>query len=255
MENNIVTLVAICILLAMVISSSIKVIYQYQRGVVFFLGKYFATYDGGLKLIVPGIMTMARVDMRIIALDVPAQDIITRDNVSMAVNAVVMYRVVDAEKAVLTVGDYHYNTSLMAQTTLRATIGQHEMDDVLADQEKLNARLRELLDQQADPWGIKVTSVAIKHVDLPQEMKRAMAKQAEAERERRAKIINAEGELQAAEKLLAAAEMMGRHPSTLQLRYLQTLSEIATENNSVTIFPVPIDMISSFLKNARAEKD
>lgn len=250
-----VTLIAIGILLAMVISSSIRVIYQYQRGVVFFFGKYFATYEGGLKLLLPGVMTMVRVDMRIIALDVPAQDIITRDNVSMAVNAVVMYRVVDAEKAVLTVGDYHYNTSLLAQTTLRAMIGQHEMDDVLAEQEKLNIRLRELLDLQTDPWGIKVTSVAIKHVDLPQEMKRAMAKQAEAERERRAKIINAEGELQAAEKLLAAAEMMGRHPSTLQLRYLQTLSEIATENNSVTIFPVPIDMISAFLKNARADKD
>ncbi len=250
-----VTLIAIGLLLALVISSSIRIIYQYQRGVVFFFGKYFATYDGGLKLLLPGVMTMVRVDMRVIALDVPAQDIITRDNVSLAVNAVVMYRVVDAEKAVLTVGDYHYNTSLMAQTTLRATIGQHEMDDVLADQEKLNARLRELLDQQADPWGIKVTSVSIKHVDLPQEMKRAMAKQAEAERERRAKIINAEGELQAAEKLLAAAEMMGKHPATLQLRYLQTLSEIATENNSVTIFPVPVDMISSFLKNARADKD
>ncbi len=243
------------ILLVLLVSSSIRVIYQYQRGVVFFFGKYFATFSGGLKLLLPGVMTMARVDMRIIALDVPAQDIITRDNVSMAVNAVVMYHVVDAEKAVLTVGDYHYNTSLLAQTTLRAMIGQHEMDDVLAEQEKLNLRLKELLDLQTDPWGIKVTSVSIKHVDLPQEMKRAMARQAEAERERRAKIINAEGELQAAEKLLAAAEMMGRHSSTLQLRYLQTLSEIATENNSVTIFPVPIDMISAFLKNAKADKD
>ncbi len=193
------------ILLVLLVSSSIRVIYQYQRGVVFFFGKYFATFSGGLKLLLPGVMTMARVDMRIIALDVPAQDIITRDNVSMAVNAVVMYHVVDAEKAVLTVGDYHYNTSLLAQTTLRAMIGQHEMDDVLAEQEKLNLRLKELLDLQTDPWGIKVTSVSIKHVDLPQEMKRAMARQAEAERERRAKIINAEGELQAAEKLLAAA--------------------------------------------------
>ncbi len=244
-----VTWLAIGILLFMIVSSSIKIIYEYQRGVVFLFGKYVSTYDRGIKLIVPGIMTMARVDMRVIALDVPSQDIITRDNVSITINAVVMYRVVEAEKAIIKVGDYHYNTSQMAQTTLRATVGQHELDEVLSAQDKINARLQEVLDKQTDPWGIKVTSVAIKHVDLPQEMKRAMAKQAEAERERRAKVINAEGELQAAEKLLQAAQMMGQHSTTLQLRYLQTLREIATENNSVTIFPLPIDLISAFMKN------
>lgn len=249
------TLMAAGMLVALVIASSVKIIYEYERAVVFFLGKYFATYDRGVKFIIPGLMTMVKADLRLIALDIPSQDIITRDNVSITINAVVMYRVVEAEKAVIKVGNYHYNTSLMAQTTLRATVGQHELDEVLSSQDKINARLQELLDHQADPWGIKVASVAIKHVDLPQEMKRAMAKQAEAERERRAKVINAEGELQAAEKLLQAATMMGGHPATLQLRYLQTVREIATENNSVTIFPVPIDLLSSFMNMIEKRKD
>ncbi len=242
-------LVFLLVVMAIVASSSVRIIYEYERGVTFMLGKYFATYDKGIKFIIPGLMTMVRVDMRLVALDVPPQDIITKDNVSITVNAVVMYKVMEAEKAVIKVGDYHYNTSLFAQTTLRATVGQHELDEVLSSQDKINARLQELLDHQADPWGIKISSVAIKHVDLPQEMKRAMAKQAEAERERRAKIINAEGELQASEKLMQAAEMMGRHPITLQLRYLQTLREIATENNSVTVFPLPMDIITPFLKH------
>ncbi|MBI3793581.1 MAG: slipin family protein [Nitrospinae bacterium] len=248
-----VTVIAIIVLLFMVGSSSIKVIYEYERGVVFMFGKYITTYEKGLRFLLPGVMTMVRVDMRLVALDVPAQDIITKDNVSITVNAVVMYRVMEAENAVIKVGDYHYNTSLFAQTTLRATVGQHELDDVLSAQDKINARLQELLDLQSDPWGLKIVSVAIKHVDLPQEMKRAMAKQAEAERERRAKIINSEGELQASEKLTLAAETMGRHPITIQLRYLQTLREIATENNSVTVFPLPMDLLAPFLKAAASK--
>ncbi len=249
--GNMVVAVAIVVILFMVVSSSIKIIYEYERGVVFLFGKYMATYDKGLKFLIPGIMTMVRVDMRLVALDVPSQDIITKDNVSITINAVVMYKVMEAEKAVIKVGDYHYNASLLSQTTLRATVGQHELDEVLSMQDKINARLQELLDHQTDPWGLKVSSVAIKHVDLPQEMKRAMAKQAEAERERRAKIINSEGELQASEKLAQAAEVMGRHPITIQLRYLQTLREIATENNSVTVFPLPMDLLTPFLNAAK----
>jgi regulator of protease activity HflC (stomatin/prohibitin superfamily) len=249
-----VVVVAIIVILFMVASSSIKIIYEYERGVVFLFGKYIATYEKGLRFLLPGVMTMVRVDMRLVALDVPDQDIITKDNVSISVNAVVMYKVMEAEKAVIKVGDYHYNASLLAQTTLRATVGQHELDDVLSEQDKINARLQELLDKQTDPWGLKVSTVAIKHVDLPQEMKRAMAKQAEAERERRAKVINAEGELQASEKLSQAAEVMGRHNVTIQLRYLQTLREIATENNSVTVFPFPIDLLAPFINAAKQVK-
>jgi regulator of protease activity HflC (stomatin/prohibitin superfamily) len=249
-----VTLIAVVVVVAMIASSSIKVIYEYERGVVFLFGKYFATYEKGLRFLLPGVMTMIRVDMRIVALDVPDQDIITKDNVSITVSAVVMYKVMEAEKAVIKVGDYHHNASLLSQTTLRATVGQHELDEVLSQQDKINMRLQELLDTQADPWGLKIVTVAIKHVDLPQEMKRSMAKQAEAERERRAKIINAEGELQASEKLLQAAEMMGRHPVTIQLRYLQTLREIATENSSTTVFPIPMDLFTPFMKIAESFK-
>ena len=245
-----VVVIAIIVVVLMVVSSSVKVIYEYERGVVFLFGKYLTTYDKGLKFLIPGVMTMVRVDMRLVALDVPDQDIITKDNVSISVNAVVMYKVMEAEKAVIKVGDYHYNASLLAQTTLRATVGQHELDDVLSEQDKINARLQELLDKQTDPWGLKVSIVAIKHVDLPQEMKRAMAKQAEAERERRAKVINAMGELQASEKLTQAAEVMSQQPIAIQLRYLQTLREIATENSSVTVFPLPLDMITPFVKAA-----
>lgn len=244
----ITTFLAIAILIFILIVSSVKIIMEYERGVIFVFGKYFTTYTKGLKLVIPVVMQMRRVDMRIIALDVPPQDIITKDNVSITVNAVVMYRVIEAEKAIIKVGDYHYNTAQISQTTLRAILGQSELDEVLAQQEEINARLQEVIDRQTDPWGIKVTTVAIKHVDLPQEMKRAMAKQAEAERERRAKVINALGEFQAAEKLLQAAEIMGKQPITLQLRYLQTLKEIASENNSVTVFPIPIDIFEPFKK-------
>ena len=243
-------LFALAVLALIVVASSVKIIMEYERGVIFMLGRYFATYNKGIKLVIPVIQTMQKVDMRIIALDVPPQDIITKDNVSITVNAVVMYRVMEAEKAVITVDDYHYNTAQFAQTTLRAMLGQSELDEVLANQEKINAEIQEVLDKQTDPWGIKVSSVAIKHVDLPQEMKRAMAKQAEAERERRARVINAQGELQASEKLQEAAQIMAKHPMSLQLRYLQTLQEVATENNSVTIFPLPMDLLEPFKKAA-----
>ena len=245
-----VTMYAIGILVIMFLASSIKVIMEYERGVVFFLGRYFSTYTKGLKIVIPIIQTMQRVDMRIIALDVPPQDIITKDNVSITVNAVVFYRVLEAENAVIKVDDYHYNTTQLAQTTLRSTLGQSELDEVLANQDEINSRIQQVLDKQTDPWGIKVNAVAIKHVDLPQEMRRAMAKQAEAERERRAKIINAEGELQASHKLREAAEIMGGHPVSIQLRYLQTLREIASENNSVTIFPLPMDLVGAIKKVA-----
>ncbi len=237
------------IFIVALLASSIKIIFEYERGVVFFLGSYFTTFQKGVKIVIPIIMTMRRVDMRIVAMDVPPQDIITKDNVSIKVNAVVMYRVVEADSAIIKVADYHYNTVQMSQTTLREILGQSELDEVLAEQEKLNAWIQEKLDKRTDPWGIKVTSVAIKHVDLPQEMQRAMAKQAEAERERRAKIIDAQGEHQAAEKLLMAAQKMGQHPISIQLRYLQTLREIASENNSVTIFPLPIDLIKGFMEH------
>ncbi|GMT42591.1 MAG: membrane protein [bacterium] len=243
------SMLAAGILLFMLLASSVKIIMEYERGVIFLFGKYFTTYDKGIKFVIPALMIMRRVDMRIIALDVPPQDIITKDNVSITVNAVVMYRVMEAENAIIKVSDYHYNTAQMSQTTLRAVLGQSELDEILAQQEKLNARLQELIDRQTDPWGIKVTSVAIKHVDLPQEMKRAMAKQAEAERERRAKIINSQGEFQAAENLHEAAAIMAKQPIAIQLRYLQTLKEIASENNSVTtVFPLPMDMFESFRK-------
>jgi len=239
-------LYAILVLLLVFLAVSIKIIMEYERAVIFTLGSYTSTYTKGIKIVIPAIQTMQKVDMRIIALDVPPQDIITKDNVSITVNAVVMYRVLEAEKAIIKVDNYHYNTSLLAQTTLRSILGKAELDEVLSKQEEINSNIQEILDRQTDPWGIKVSSVAIKHVDLPNEMKRAMAKQAEAERERRAKIINAEGELQASQKLLEAAQTMGGHPISIQLRYLQTLREIASENNSTTLFPIPLDIFEPF---------
>jgi len=194
---------------------------------------------------------MLRVSLRTVAMDVPPQDIITRDNVSIKVNAVVYFRVIDPNKAITEVEDYLYATSQLAQTTLRSILGMVELDDLLADRERINHELQKILDQQTDPWGIKVTMVEIKHVDLPQEMQRAMAKQAEAERERRAKIINAEGEFQAASKMVDAAKLMEPHPIALQLRYLQTLREVATERNSTTLFPIPIDLLEPFLANKK----
>ncbi|MBI2566831.1 MAG: slipin family protein [Candidatus Schekmanbacteria bacterium] len=231
-----------------IVAAALKVINEYERGVLFRLGRILPSPKlPGLRLVIPFVDRMVRVSLRLIVMDVPPQDIITRDNVSVNVNAVVYFRVVDANSAVLTVENYIEATSQLAQTTLRSVLGTVDLDELLSQREKLNAKLQELLDRHTDPWGIKVTNVEVKHVDLPTEMRRAMARQAEAERERRAKVIAAEGEFQAAQRMTDAAEIMESHPMALQMRYLQTLAEIATENNSTTIFPLPLDLIAPFL--------
>lgn len=234
--------------IAIVLFNIFKVVNEYERGVIFRLGRLVKPRGPGLVILIPGIERMRRVDLRTITFDVPPQDVITRDNVSVKVNAVIYFRVLDVNKAVVEVADYMYATSQLAQTTLRSTCGEAELDDLLVNREAINLRIQELLDAATDPWGIKVSMVEIKHIDLPPEMQRAMAKQAEAERERRAKIIAAEGEFQASERLAQAAEVIGRAPQALQLRYLQTLREIATENNSTTIFPLPLDLFRVFLE-------
>jgi len=237
------------ILAVLLVIASVKVIKEYERAVVFRLGRLLKTHKGpGIIIIIPFIDKWVRVSLRLVAMDVPPQDVITRDNVSVKVNAVLYFRVVDPNKAVTEVEDFMYATSQLAQTTLRSILGMNELDDLLSDRERINTELQNVLDTHTDPWGIKVTAVEVKHVDLPQEMQRAMAKQAEAERERRAKVINAEGEFQAAAKLIEAASLMEAHPSALQLRYLRTLREVATENNSTTLFPIPLDVISHFMK-------
>ncbi|RMF94371.1 MAG: slipin family protein [Nitrospinota bacterium] len=228
--------------------SSLRVLREYERGVIFRLGKYYKTKGPGLIIVLPLIDRMERISLRLITMDVPPQDIITRDNVSVKVNAVVYFRVMSPEDAVIKVENYLYATSQLAQTTLRSVLGQAELDELLSEREKINESLQDILDKHTDPWGIKVSTVEIKHVDLPQEMQRAMARQAEAERERRAKVINAEGELQAATRLSQAAEIISRYPSALQLRFLQTLAEVSTENNSTIVFPVPIDILAPFTR-------
>ena len=231
--------------------SSIKVIAEYERAVVFRLGRLLSKPKGpGLVIVIPLIDRYQRVSLRTVAMDVPPQDIISKDNVTIKVSAVIFFRVLDPNKAITEVEDYVYNTSQLAQTTLRSILGSVALDQLLSDREKINDDLQNVLDHQTGPWGIKVSAVEVKHVDLPENMQRAMAKQAEAERERRAKIIAAEGEAQAAEKIVEAAKMMEEHTIALQLRYLQTLREIATENNSTTLFPIPIDLIEPFLKKA-----
>jgi regulator of protease activity HflC (stomatin/prohibitin superfamily) len=229
--------------------SSVRILKEYERGVIFRLGRLVASKGPGLILLVPIIDKMQKVDLRVITHDVPPQDVITRDNVSVKVNAVVYLKVFDPNRAIVEVEDYLYATSQLAQTTLRSVIGEAELDELLAERDKINERIQIILDEATDPWGIKVSRVEVKHVDLPQEMQRAMARQAEAERERRAKIITAEGEFQAAEKITQAAEIIARHPQALQLRYLQTLVEIATENNSTTLFPIPIDLLDAFRRS------
>jgi regulator of protease activity HflC (stomatin/prohibitin superfamily) len=237
------------ILAVLFVIASIKIIKEYERAVVFRLGRLLKSHKGpGIIIIIPFVDKWVRVSLRLVAMDVPPQDVITRDNVSVKVNAVLYFRVVDPNKAVTEVEDFMYATSQLAQTTLRSILGMNELDDLLSDRERINNELQNVLDIHTDPWGIKVTAVEVKHVDLPQEMQRAMAKQAEAERERRAKVINAEGEAQAAAKLIEAATLMEAHPIALQLRYLQTLREVATENNSTTLFPIPLDVISHFMK-------
>ena len=238
----------IIIVLVVLALTAIKILNEYERGVVFTLGRFSGIKGPGLIFIFPGIQQMTRISLRTVVLDVPSQDIITRDNVSVKVNAVVYYRVIDAGNAVLQVENYYYATSQLAQTTLRGVLGKMELDDLLANRDKINVELQQILDTHTEPWGVKIANVEVKNVDLPQEMQRAMAKQAEAERERRAKIIHAEGEQQAAEKLAQASEIMSRSPATLQLRYLQTLTEIAADNNSTVIFPLPMDLMTAFMK-------
>jgi len=234
----------------MFLASAIRILNEYERAVIFRLGRIRDVKGPGLIIIIPGIDKVVKVDMRTITMDVPPQDVITKDNVSIKVNAVVYFRVIDANAAVIGVENYLYATSQLAQTTLRSVCGQVELDEILSEREKINMNLQAILDRSTDPWGIKVSLVEVKHIDLPEEMKRAMAKQAEAERERRAKVINAEGEFQAAQKLIEAASLMETQPMSLQLRYLQTLNQIASENNSTTVFPIPIDLFKPFLKLA-----
>lgn len=236
------------VLLLGLLASTFRILREYERGVVFMLGRFWKVKGPGLILIIPGLQQMVRVDLRTLVLDVPTQDVISRDNVSVKVNAVVYYRVLDAQKAIIQVEDYHSATSQLAQTTLRAVLGKHELDDMLAEREQLNNDIQQVLDAQTDAWGIKVSNVEIKHVDLDESMVRAIARQAEAERERRAKVIHAEGELQASEKLTQAAEMLGRQSGAMQLRYMQTLSNIAGDKSSTIVFPLPIELLQG-IKN------
>ena len=246
--------VAILVIAVLFLYSAIKILNEYERGVVFRLGRVIGAKGPGLILLIPVIDKMVRVDLRAVAMDVPPQDVITRDNVSVKVNAVLYFRVLDPNRAIITVENYLYATSQLAQTTLRSVCGQGELDDLLSEREKINMHIQEILDKDTDPWGIKVSKVEIKHIDLPQEMQRAMAKQAEAERERRAKVIGAEGEFQAAQKLTDAAEILSEHSIALQLRFLQTLREVASENNSTIVFPVPIDLFTPFMELAKVTK-
>lgn len=234
------------ILLIALFFSAFRILREYERGVVFQLGRFWKVKGPGLILVIPGLQQMVRVDLRTLVLDVPTQDVISRDNVSVKVNAVIYYRVLDAEKAIIQVEDYHAATSQLAQTTLRSVLGKHELDDMLAERERLNTDIQHVLDVQTDAWGIKVANVEIKHVDLDESMVRAIARQAEAERERRAKVILAEGELQASEKLMQAAQVLARQPGAMQLRYMQTLGSIAVDKNSTIVFPLPIDLLGGF---------
>ncbi|QCQ21205.1 slipin family protein [Desulfoglaeba alkanexedens] len=240
-------LITIVVLTVLFFASAIRILNEYERGVVFRLGRVIGAKGPGIIILIPLVDKMQKVSLRTVAADVPPQDVITRDNVSVKVNAVIYFRVIEPVKSIISVENYLFATSQLAQTTLRSVCGQADLDELLSDREKINATLQEILDRHTDPWGIKVAVVELKHIDLPQEMQRAMARQAEAERERRAKVIHAEGEFQAADRLREAAEIIQQNPMAMQLRYLQTLREIAAENNSTTIFPVPIDLIRPFL--------
>jgi len=242
--------IAIIIIIVFFLSTSIRILNEYERGVIFRLGRVINAKGPGLIILIPVIDKMVKVSLRLIVVDVDPQDVITRDNVSVKVNAVIYFRVVDTVKAVVEVENYQYAMTQLAQTTLRSICGQAELDELLSAREKINSQLQEILDSHTDQWGIKVATVELKHIDLPQEMQRAMAKQAEAERERRAKIINAEGEQQAAAKLAEAAQIIESHPMALQLRYLQTMREMSAEQNTTTIFPVPLDMFKPFMNLA-----
>ncbi len=238
---------AVLLLLALVAASSLRILREYQRGVVFQLGRFWRVKGPGLVVLIPGIQQMVRIDLRIVGMDVPSQDVISRDNVTLKVNAVLYFRVVDPERAVIQVADFLAATSQLAQTTLRAVLGKHTLDEMLSERERLHLDLQKILDSQTDNWGIKVTNVEIKHVDLNESMIRAIARQAEAERERRAKVIHAEGELQAAEKLAQAAEILAKQPQAIQLRYLETLTVIAADKNSTIVFPLPMDIVAPLI--------
>ncbi len=238
----------VIIFVVIVAASAIKILREYERGVIFRLGRLIGAKGPGLIFIIPGVDKLLRISLRTVTLDIPPQDVITHDNISIKVNAVVYFRVMDPNKAVVEVENYLYATSQLAQTTLRSVVGQADLDELLSQRDKINLKLQDILDKHTEPWGIKVSLVETKQVDLPENMQRAIARQAEAEREKRAKIIHAEGEFQAAEKLTQAANVISTNPTALQLRFLQTLAEISTEKNSTTIFPVPIDIISAFMK-------
>ena len=243
------------ILLLAIIISAVRILKEYERGVIFFLGRFQKVKGPGLIIVIPVIQKMVRVDLRVITYDIPTQDVISRDNVTVHVSAVLYFRVVDPERAIIQVEHYFNATSQLAQTTLRSVLGQHDLDEMLSQRDKMNADIQNILDEQTASWGIKVTNVEIKHVDLNETMIRAIAKQAEAERERRAKIIHAEGELQASEKLLQAAEVMSKNPQTLQLRYLQTLNDISNENASMIVFPLPMEIMNAFYKKPSGQDE
>jgi regulator of protease activity HflC (stomatin/prohibitin superfamily) len=243
---------ALLILAVLVLASSLRILREYQRGVVFQLGRFWRVKGPGLVILIPGIQQMVRIDLRIVVVDIPSQDVISRDNVTLKVNAVLYFRVVDPERAVIQVENFFAATSQLAQTTLRTVLGKHTLDEMLSERERLNLDLQKILDSQTDAWGIKVANVEIKHVDLNESMIRAIARQAEAERERRAKVIHAEGELQAAEKLAQAAEILARQPQAIQLRYLETLTVIAADKNSTIVFPLPMDIIGPLVAKLTA---
>jgi len=248
-------ILTILVILAVFLGSSVKILREYERAVVFRLGRLLGAKGPGMIILIPGIDKMVRVDLRTVTLDVPPQDIITRDNVSVKVSAVVYFRVLDPIKSIIDVEDFHFATSQLAQTTLRSVCGQGELDNLLAERDEINERIQTILDKDTEPWGVKVSKVEVKEIDLPEEMRRAMAKQAEAERERRSKIINAEGEFQASQRLSEAAAIISATPAALQLRYLQTLQDIAGENNSTILFPVPIDLLRPFVEKGASTKE
>jgi len=251
---NFITPIAIVVLVVFFLSAAIRILNEYERGVIFRLGRVIKEKGPGLIILIPVIDKMVKVSLRLIAMDVDPQDVITRDNVSVKVNAVIYFRVIDSIKAIIEVENYTYAMSQLAQTTLRSVCGQAELDELLSERDKINSELQEILDTHTDPWGIKVATVELKHIDLPQEMQRAMARQAEAERERRAKVINAEGEFQAAVKLAEASVIIEKHPTALQLRYLQTMNEMSTESNSTIIFPIPMELFKPF-SNLTKDRD
>jgi len=248
LTGNLIILVVVLALLFMFLSSAVKVVQEYERGVVFRIGRLAGARGPGLILLIPGIERMVRVDLRVITMDVPTQEAITRDNVTVKVSAVVYFKVVDPENAVVKVLDYIRATSLIAQTTLRSVLGQSDLDELLSNRDQINQELQHIIDEQTEAWGIKVSAVEVRDVELPQTMQRAMARQAEAEREKRAKVIHAQGEFEASQQLAAAAEVIGGEPSALQLRYLQTLTEIAAEKNSTIVFPLPLDILKGFME-------